>query len=86
MRKFRVKSSELRVRTEILFYFFVSLLFIFHFSLPTASAGEVSSRAAVVIDASTGKILYAKNPDLKLAPASTTKLMTAIVVMANSVA
>jgi len=83
-KELQVKSSELRVRREILFYFLVSLLFIFHFSLPTASAGEVSSRAAVVIDASTGKVLYAKNPDLKLAPASTTKLMTAIVTIENA--
>jgi len=49
-----------------------------------AFADEISSRAAVVIDASTGRILYAKNPDLKLAPASTTKLMTAIVTIENA--
>ena len=36
------------------------------------------------MDASTGKILYAKNPDLRLAPASTTKLMTAIVAIENA--
>lgn len=84
MREFQVKSLELRVRTEILFYFLVSLLLIFHFSFFTASADEVSSRAAVVIDSSTGKILYAKNPDLRLAPASTTKLMTAIVTIENA--
>ena len=52
--------------------------------LPTLSySGEVLSRAAVVMDASTGKILYAKNPDLKSLPASTTKLMTAIVAIEN---
>jgi D-alanyl-D-alanine carboxypeptidase (penicillin-binding protein 5/6) len=33
------------------------------------------------MDTSTGKILYAKNPDLKCPPASTTKLMTAIVAI-----
>jgi serine-type D-Ala-D-Ala carboxypeptidase (penicillin-binding protein 5/6) len=48
-----------------------------------AYSGEVFSRAAVVMDASTGKILYAKNPDLKCLPASTTKLMTAIVAIEN---
>src|SRR4030042_5073834 len=36
------------------------------------------------MDASTGGILYAKNPDLRLPPASTTKLMTAVVVMENA--
>ncbi len=33
------------------------------------------------MDASTGRVLYAKNPDLRLLPASTTKLMTALVVI-----
>jgi D-alanyl-D-alanine carboxypeptidase (penicillin-binding protein 5/6) len=36
------------------------------------------------MDASTGRILYAKNPNLRLPPASTTKLMTAMVVMDNT--
>jgi D-alanyl-D-alanine carboxypeptidase (penicillin-binding protein 5/6) len=36
------------------------------------------------MDASTGKILYAKNPDLKCPPASTTKLMTAIIAIEHS--
>jgi len=36
------------------------------------------------MEASTGKILYAKNPDLKCLPASTTKLMTAIVTIENA--
>lgn len=53
--------------------------------LPAFSfADNINSRAAVVMDASTGKILYAKNPDLRCPPASTTKLMTAIVVIENS--
>jgi serine-type D-Ala-D-Ala carboxypeptidase (penicillin-binding protein 5/6) len=47
-------------------------------------ADEVRSRAAVVMNASTGKILYAKNPDLRCQPASTTKLMTALIVMENA--
>lgn len=46
-----------------------------------ASALEVSSKAAVIMDSASHKILVAKNPDLRLAPASTTKLMTAMVVL-----
>ncbi len=45
------------------------------------SAEEIKSRAAVVMDATTGRVLYAKNPGLRLLPASTTKLMTALVVL-----
>jgi D-alanyl-D-alanine carboxypeptidase (penicillin-binding protein 5/6) len=35
----------------------------------------------VVLDASTGRVLYAKNPGLRLMPASTTKLMTALIAV-----
>jgi len=47
----------------------------------TAFADDIKSKAAVVMDAETGRLLYAKNPDLRLLPASTTKLMTALVVL-----
>ncbi len=42
---------------------------------------EVNARAAIVMNAKTGKILYTKNPYLRLPPASTTKVMTAILVL-----
>ncbi len=52
------------------------------FSIPYSSfASEINSKAAVVMEASTGRILYGKNPSLKLPPASTTKLVTAMVVL-----
>lgn len=46
-------------------------------------ADDLHSRAVAVIDATSGKLLYAKNPELKCPPASTTKLMTAIVTLEN---
>ncbi|HSW63825.1 MAG TPA: D-alanyl-D-alanine carboxypeptidase family protein [Dissulfurispiraceae bacterium] len=46
-----------------------------------ASAEEVAATAAIVMDASSERILYAKNPNLKLRPASTTKLVTAMVAL-----
>ena len=61
----------------ILFFLFATI----HFSLFSAYAYEFHSRATVVMESSTGRILYAKNPNLRLPPASTTKLMTAIIVM-----
>ncbi len=81
MKKLKVESLKFKVNTNILLYLLVFLLFTFHFSLSSSLAEEVYSRSAVVMDTSTGRILYAKNPDLRLAPASTTKLMTAIVVI-----
>lgn len=56
-------------------------LFTIHCSLSVASAEDIQSRAAVVMDSATGRVLYAKNPELRLMPASTTKLMTALVVI-----
>ncbi len=69
-------SPRLRV-----FLFTALCLFTFHYSLFTASADEITSKAAFVMEASTGRVLYGKNPNLKLSPASTTKLMTAMVVL-----
>ncbi len=46
-----------------------------------SQAEEVDASSAVVVDAQSGKILYGKNPHLKLPPASTTKLVTAIVAL-----
>jgi D-alanyl-D-alanine carboxypeptidase (penicillin-binding protein 5/6) len=44
-------------------------------------AEEIQSKAVVVLDGSSGNILYAKNPHLRLPPASTTKLISAMVVI-----
>jgi D-alanyl-D-alanine carboxypeptidase (penicillin-binding protein 5/6) len=42
---------------------------------------DLTARAAVLMDAATGKILYQKDSDLRLPPASTTKVMTAILTL-----
>ncbi len=59
----------------------LSLTLAFQSPASVVSADDVASRAAVVMDATTGRVLFAKNPDLRLMPASTTKLMTALVVV-----
>ncbi|MGD0883558.1 MAG: D-alanyl-D-alanine carboxypeptidase family protein [Thermodesulfovibrionales bacterium] len=61
--------------------FIIIFLLTIHFSVFNVFAADISSKAAVVMEASTGRILYGKNPDLRLAPASTTKLMTAMVTL-----
>jgi len=40
---------------------------------------EISAKSAIVVDVDSAVILYQKNPDLKLPPASTTKIMTAMI-------
>ena len=49
--------------------------------LAGASSAQVIARAAVVIDSENGRTLYAKNPDLRMYPASTTKVITAIIAI-----
>ncbi len=66
-------------------FLFCILLFVLipFISSPDSFAGMIKSRAALTVDASTGEILYSKNSNWRLPPASTTKLMTAIVAIEN---
>jgi len=50
-------------------------------NIPPDTAPEIETRAAVLIDAHTGTILYAKNPDDVIPPASLAKLMTMHIAM-----
>lgn len=63
-------------------FLFLTLTIIALFLLsPLSSASEISARAAIAIDSANNEVLFAKNPDLKLPPASTTKLITAMVAL-----
>lgn len=42
---------------------------------------NLTARAAVLMDAATGRIIYQKDADLRLPPASTTKVVTALVAL-----
>ena len=44
-------------------------------------APSVSAEGAVLIDADSGRVLYEKNADKRLYPASTTKIMTALIAL-----
>ena len=43
--------------------------------------GDISAKSAVLIDATTGEVLYAKNETEERAMASTTKIMTALLTL-----
>ena len=45
-----------------------------------AQPPEIGSSAAIVMEASTGNVLYEKNPDERRSPASITKIMTLILI------
>jgi serine-type D-Ala-D-Ala carboxypeptidase (penicillin-binding protein 5/6) len=48
-----------------------------------ATAPSVSADSAILMDADTGEILYSKNIDSAYPPASTTKIMTALLTLEN---
>ena len=83
-----------RIRNRILFTISAAVISIimsipaFSFTIPQeikekADALELDADAAILIDATTGEILYEKNPYKKEYPASITKLMTMLLAFEN---
>ncbi|CDF58101.1 D-alanyl-D-alanine carboxypeptidase family protein [Thermobrachium celere] len=64
-------------------YIFFVLLLLISFNTPASALqnSDISSEAAILIDADTGQVLFEKNSNLKYAPASTTKILTALIVL-----
>ena len=64
----------------------LAFVLIFSYNVSAARAEEisVSAKSAVVMEASTGRVLYQKNAFEKMPMASTTKIMTALVAIENS--
>ena len=76
------------MRLNFLKKFFVLMLILNIIFIPFVNANEIStinieSPVALLMDSSTGKILYEKNINDKMYPASLTKVMTAIIVLEN---
>lgn len=63
----------------------VIFISIFLFSLCIVNAEEITpnAKSSILIEASTGKILYEKNSNEKFAPASMTKMMSLLLIMEN---
>ncbi len=61
--------------------FALCLVFTMLFAAVSAAELSVSAKAAVVIEAESGRVLYSKNMNEKLGMASTTKIMTALVAL-----
>ncbi|WP_339063430.1 D-alanyl-D-alanine carboxypeptidase family protein [Tepidibacillus marianensis] len=63
---------------------FIILLFIFVLNMQRpVHAMNVAGESAILVDVKTGDILYEKNPDLSMYPASITKIMTVILAIEN---
>lgn len=73
---------------KLIVYIFLIVLcinFIFPFSISLATEDNVSVNApvALLMDSATGKIIYEKDAYKRMYPASTTKIMTAILALEN---
>lgn len=66
---------------KILVLFFVSLLFIPNIKAEELSALAESSKSAILLEPTTGEIIYEKNAHEKLPPASMTKIMSMLLIM-----
>ncbi|MCE5286252.1 MAG: D-alanyl-D-alanine carboxypeptidase, partial [Pelosinus sp.] len=68
----------------IKYRYWFTLFFLLLFPLYTSAAAKppaIDAQAAILLDAKTGQILYNKNMNARLAPASTTKILTAIIAI-----
>ena len=73
---------KLKKKISILFLFTIILNIIFSIHI-FAREPDINAGAALSVELSTGKIIYEKNAHKKMYPASTTKVMTALLVLEN---
>ncbi len=71
----------MKLKKKIFMLFLIFLMISIQFNF--AEEPEIASTAAILVEESTGKILYEKNAYEKMYPASTTKIMTAILILEN---
>lgn len=72
----KIKKLIVTLFTLILFFSFLPVY-------ADSEEPQITADAAILIDSNTGKILYSKNENEKMYPASTTKIMTAILTIEN---
>ena len=69
------------------FTFFIVLFIMFflyiNISFAVSDPPEISAQSAILIDSSSGEVFYDKNSNQVMFPASTTKIMTAILTLEN---
>lgn len=59
----------------------VSILMLHSFTFALSPQYDIKAEAGLLMDLTTGEVLYSKNPDKQLYPASLTKVMTAILII-----
>lgn len=76
-----IQGGHMKISTK--FFITILLLFMMSTALFFASAIEVNSRSAILVDTKTNTVIYQKNINDSIYPGGLTKLMTAIVVYEN---
>ena len=73
------------MRIKKIFIFLFILIFILNVSVcyGISDAPDISAGAAILLDSNTEKIIYSKNKSERMYPASTTKILTAILTIEN---
>ena len=71
----------MKLKFKIILLFLLMIICIQTFSF--ADELSLNSEAAILVEVSTGRIIYEKNSTKKLYPASTSKILTAIIVLEN---
>lgn len=74
---------KLKIKYLFIPFFIILLLSIFFSTSFANNSLDIYSPSCVLIESNSGKILYEKNAYTKMYPASTTKIMTAILVLEN---
>lgn len=77
-----MKNKMKKIITTLLALFIV-LSMVFSYCYADSEDLNITAGAAVLMDSNTGKILYSKNENDKMYPASTTKIITAILTIEN---
>ena len=77
---------KLNTKKQIVLFFISIFIIMLHTSFVYSASDEpdIASKAALIIEPNSGKILYQKNETEKMYPASITKIMTAILTLENA--
>lgn len=73
----------MRIKKILIFLFIMIFIFNISISYGVSNPPEISAGAAILLDSSSEKIIYSKNESEKMYPASTTKILTAILTIEN---
>lgn len=72
------------MRKKLICFIILMLLFFSYNSWAWAEEPEITGETAALIDAQTGKLLYGKEEHKRMYPASTTKVLTALLALKNA--